>query len=116
MTNRRSFFKRLGLAASIVITSNAETPAPPPPIPKVKTKAAYVSTIAGHEPRVINHSLNSLLVCAMAGDRSGKARPAEVEALGLNSCKVTVPKPQRGFFSWRKKEDPLYSLIVYVPA
>lgn len=119
MTGRRSFFKKLGLAATAVaVSAKAETVEQPvPPTPQVKTRQAYVTRIAGHDPVVINHQLNSLLICAVVGDKDGKSRPAVVEALSMVSCKVTVPKPSQSFFSWRKKEQkPVYSLVVYVPA
>ncbi len=122
MTNRRSFFKRLALAATAVtVSAKADAPiAPPPPAPSVRSRKAYTTLIVGHEPKIVNHMLNSPLVCAMAGDSQGKARPAVVDPFGPNSCKVTVPKPpSRGFsfFSWRSKKtpEPIYSLVVYVP-
>ena len=124
MTDRRSFFKKLGLAATaIAATGRVEaTPSPPPPVPKVKSSRAHVALVVGYEPKVIKHYLGSGLVCAMAGGTDGVARLAVVEPIDRNSCTVTVPKPQSkhspfSFFGWRKKQrpSPVYSLIVYVP-
>jgi hypothetical protein len=118
MTNRRSFFKLLGLTAGAVATAQASPITPAlPPVPTVKAKAAYVSTVLGYDWQPVKHGLNSLLVCAVAGDEKANRRAVEVENVDRNNCRVRVQKPQRTFVQWfkPKRTSRLYSLIVYVP-
>jgi len=120
MTNRRSFFKMIGLATgALAVKASSTAPAIPanlPPLPVVRSKAAHVTSVAGNDWTVVRHNLRSYFVCAMAGAASGPI-VATVELIDADSCRVQVPKPPRGFFSWLRKAPPsLYRLIVYVPA
>ncbi len=73
--------------------------------------------IAGYDWQMVNHGLDSLLVCADAGDMKQKRIRCEIEPSGLNQCRIRVPRPRRSFMSWltSKPSSQLYRLIVYVP-
>ncbi len=122
MTNRRSFFKLLGLTAGAVAAAPSASVAAVttalPPIPTVKAKAAYVTTLACSDDwQEVKHSLNSLLICAAAGDAKGNRVHVDIEAVGMNSCRVRVQKPPRTFTGWftKNRDSGLRRLIVYIP-
>lgn len=114
---RRAFFKSIGLVgASLAAAPVAKVTEVEPdiPVPLVRSRRAFVTTIAGYEPTLVQHRLGSELVAGLAGDAAGRTRTVRIDPVDLNQAKVNLDPPPR-VFRWFKRTTPVHKLVLYVP-
>jgi hypothetical protein len=112
---RRTFFKSVGTAlAGLAIQPASAKPVPEIPVPPVRSRRAYVTTISGYEKTLVRHSLNSGLVCGLAGDAKGAVRMVRIDPVDQNQVQVSLEPPPR-LFRWFKRGTPVHKLVLYVP-